>query len=140
MHGIKRSKYTFFNAPNNSILLSCSALQQHVRKLKLYSLEFSCLTRESHKQNKKIAFLVTIHVKEILMEVFQFFFSKELWKYSPVETGKTIFYFLNKQLRCGQSNSRCAASENIHIHPKEGYWKFRGGGGSNILKKSMKLK
>ena len=24
---------------------------------------------------------------------------------------------------------RCVFPENIHAHPKEGYWKFQGGGG-----------
>ena len=37
---------------------------------------------------------------------------------------------------------QCAVPESIHTHPKEGHWKFRGGGGSQmpkILKESMKL-
>jgi len=37
----------------------------------------------------------------------------------------------------------CVVPENIHTHPKEGYWKFQGGGGfqkRNILKESMAQK
>ena len=26
--------------------------------------------------------------------------------------------------------AHCAGSENIHIHTRDGQWKFRGGGGS----------
>ena len=36
----------------------------------------------------------------------------------------------------------CAVPENIHTHPVEGHWKFRGGGGSRkpkFLKESMEL-
>ena len=37
----------------------------------------------------------------------------------------------------------CAVPEHIPTHPKEGHWKFQGGGGSQkpkFLKESMKLK
>ena len=36
----------------------------------------------------------------------------------------------------------CVVPENMHTHPKEGHWKFQGGGGSpksKRLKESMKL-
>ena len=36
----------------------------------------------------------------------------------------------------------CVVPENIYTHPKDGHWKFQGGGGSErpkFLKKSMKL-
>ena len=38
---------------------------------------------------------------------------------------------------------QCVVPENIHTHPKEGYWKFQGEGGfqkPNFLKESMELK
>ena len=28
-----------------------------------------------------------------------------------------------------QSHYKCAVPENIHAHPKDGLWKFQGGGG-----------
>ena len=43
-----------------------------------------------------------------------------------------LFFLLKLQYNKGSTpiNDECAVPENIHAHPTEGHWKFRGGGGS----------
>ena len=36
-------------------------------------------------------------------------------------------YLTSKQMK--PTFAYCVVPENIHTHPKEGYWKFQGGGG-----------
>ena len=46
-----------------------------------------------------------------------------------------------KKATCLMTTVQCP--ENIHTHPKEGYWKFQGGGGFhklNLLRENMVLK
>ena len=44
-------------------------------------------------------------------------------------------------LKSERFSLKCAVPENIHTHPKEGHWKFRGGGSQkpNFFKESMTL-
>ena len=73
-----------------------------------------------------------IHSKEFSHEKKYCRWKCQFLIHGPATISIYFIFLLKLQYNKGSTpiNDECAVPENIHAHPTEGHWKFRGGGGS----------